>query len=105
MLLVTIAGFVGGPLALLLGVVASFTPGNLTPEFYLKISKYLLQISVAGMGFGLNLKAAVAIGIHIFWITLSFTSFTLVVGNITGLLLNLYGLAFGFGCHPIFILL
>ena len=98
MLFVSFAGFVGGLLALLLGVVASFTLGNSNPEFYSNVSKYLPQVSVVGMGFGMNLKAAVAAGIHGFWITLAFISFTLIVGNIMGRLLNLCGLAFGFGC-------
>ncbi|HUW06764.1 MAG TPA: hypothetical protein VMW01_10940 [Williamwhitmania sp.] len=89
MLFVSIAGFVGGPLALLLGVAASFTMGNPNPVFYSKVSKYLLQVSVVGMGFGMNLRAAIATGIHGFWITLAFISFTLIVGNIMGRLLNL----------------
>lgn len=89
MLFVSFAGLVGGPLALLLGVVASFTLGNSNPEFYSKISKYLLQVSVVGMGFSMNLKAAIATGIHGFWITLAFISFTLVVGSIMGRLIKM----------------
>lgn len=95
MLFVSFAGFVGGPLTLLLGVITSFTWGNSNPEFYSKISKYLLQVSVVGMGFGMNLKVAIASGIHGFWITLAFISFTLIVGSIMGRLLNLCGLGFG----------
>ena len=50
------------PVALLLGLVFSLTLGSPFPKFNSKISKYLLQVSVVGLGFGMNLYDSVKAG-------------------------------------------
>ncbi len=48
--------FISPPLALLLGLVGAFTFGNPFPEQTAKATKLLLQTSVVGLGFGMNLE-------------------------------------------------
>ncbi|MCM1028622.1 MAG: putative sulfate exporter family transporter [Pseudoflavonifractor sp.] len=43
------------PLALLIGLIFAFAVGCPAPKFNKKASKYLLQASVVGLGFGMNL--------------------------------------------------
>jgi uncharacterized integral membrane protein (TIGR00698 family) len=50
------------PVALLLGLVLSLTLGSPFPLFNSKMSKYLLQVSVVGLGFGMNLLDSVRAG-------------------------------------------
>jgi len=47
--------FITAPIALFLGLVFALTLGSPFPRFNKKASKYLLQISVVGLGFGMNL--------------------------------------------------
>ncbi|HSK72784.1 MAG TPA: putative sulfate exporter family transporter [Pyrinomonadaceae bacterium] len=47
--------FVSPPIALALGLLAAFTVGNPFPKQTSKTTKLLLQISVVGLGFGMNL--------------------------------------------------
>lgn len=50
--------YINPPFALFLGLVFAFTLGTPFPKANKKISKYLLQISVVGLGFGMNLYDA-----------------------------------------------
>lgn len=43
------------PMALLIGLIFALTEGCPAPKFNKKMSKYLLQVSVVGLGFGMNL--------------------------------------------------
>ena len=54
--------FVTAPLALFLGLAFALTLGSPFPKFNKKASKYLLQISVVGLGFGMNLLDSVKAG-------------------------------------------
>ena len=54
--------FVSPPFALFLGLVFSLTIGAPFHSFNKKASKYLLQISVVGLGFGMNLLDSVKAG-------------------------------------------
>lgn len=47
--------FVSPAAALFLGLLFAFTSGHPYPKFSKKASKYLLQFSVVGLGFGMNL--------------------------------------------------
>jgi len=47
--------FITAPIALFLGLVLTLTLGIPDPGINKKASKYLLQISVVGLGFGMNL--------------------------------------------------
>jgi len=50
------------PVALFLGLIFALTVGNPFPNFNKKVSKYLLQFSVVGLGFGMNLLDSVKSG-------------------------------------------
>ena len=50
------------PIALFLGLAFALLCGQAHPKFNKKTSKYLLQHSVVGLGFGMNLHAALASG-------------------------------------------
>lgn len=50
------------PVALFLGLTFALVCGQAHPKFNKKMSKYLLQYSVVGLGFGMNLHASLASG-------------------------------------------
>ena len=50
------------PVALFMGLVYALSCGQAHPKFNKKMSKYLLQYSVVGLGFGMNLHAALQSG-------------------------------------------
>lgn len=50
------------PIALFLGLTFALTLGSPFPTFNKKASKYLLQISVVGLGFGMNLHESLKAG-------------------------------------------
>ena len=54
--------FISPPIALFLGLVFALTLGTPFPTFNKKMSKYLLQVSVVGLGFGMNLLDSVKAG-------------------------------------------
>lgn len=54
--------WVSSPLALIIGLVFALVLGKAYPAFNKTMSKKLLQYSVIGLGFGMNLYAAVASG-------------------------------------------
>ena len=56
------SAWVTPPVALFLGLIFALTCGQAHPKFNKKTSKYLLQYSVVGLGFGMNLQSALASG-------------------------------------------
>lgn len=50
------------PVALFLGLAFALLCGQAHPNFNKKVSKYMLQYSVVGLGFGMNMQAALASG-------------------------------------------
>ena len=54
--------FVSPALALFAGIVLALTLGNPFPAFSKKCSKYLLQVAVVGLGFGMNLFESLEAG-------------------------------------------
>ena len=56
------SAWVTPPLALFLGLAFALLCGQAHPKFNKKTSKYLLQYSVVGLGFGMNLQASLASG-------------------------------------------
>ena len=54
--------FVSPPVALFTGLVFAFIFGIPYPKFNKKLSKYLLQASVVGLGFGMNLQKSLQSG-------------------------------------------
>ena len=56
------SAWVTPPVALFLGLAFALLCGQAHPKFNKKISKYLLQYSVVGLGFGMNLQASLPSG-------------------------------------------
>ena len=54
------SAWVTPPVALFLGLIFALTCGQAHPKFNKKTSKYLLQYSVVGLGFGMNLHSALS---------------------------------------------
>ena len=75
---------VSPPFALLLGLVFALTLGTPFPTFNKKMSKYLLQVSVVGLGFGMNLLDSVKAGSD----GMLFTLFSVVSVMLVGIMLG-----------------
>lgn len=69
---------VAAPIALVAGFLFVCLFGNPFHKYMGKLTKYLLQISVVGLGFGMNVHSALSAGKEGFWITI--TSIVLVLG-------------------------
>ena len=84
LLLVSSSGFVSPPVALTLGLIYGLT----LPHAYGKpakiASRYLLQLSVIGLGFGMNLHQVIQAGRSGFLYTMLGISFALLVGMLLG---------------------
>ncbi len=61
-LLVCLLPWITPPIALFLGLIFALTCGQAFPKFNKKASKYLLQASVVGLGFNMNLHEALKSG-------------------------------------------
>ena len=72
------------PLALGLGLALALTLGNSFPEFTSRCSKWLLQISVVGLGFGMSLPDVLHAGRSGFLYTLVGISFAIACGLLLG---------------------
>lgn len=75
---------VGPPLALLLGIGFSLLLGNPWPQKSAAASKIVLQLSVVGLGFGLNLGQVLRTGESSFLYSIVGISFTLAAGYLLG---------------------
>ena len=88
LLLVSASGFVSPPVALAMGLAF----GLILPHPYgreaKKYSKFLLQASVVGLGFGMNLHQVIQAGRSGFIYTMLGISFALLVGMGLGALLG-----------------
>lgn len=71
-------------IALFLGLIFAFVFGTPCPKFNKKLSKYLLQISVVGLGFGMNLVESLKSGAD----GMLFTVVSVVVVMIAGIMLG-----------------
>ena len=81
--------YVSPPIALLLGFIFSQTVKNPFAKYNNKITKYLLQFSVVGLGFGMNLFEAAEAGKQGLVFTVSSILVTLVLGLILGKIFSL----------------
>lgn len=61
-ILLCISAFLSPALALLVGILMALICGNPYPKFAKKASKKALQVSVVGLGFGMNLYESLAAG-------------------------------------------
>ncbi|MBC9930433.1 YeiH family protein [Chitinophaga qingshengii] len=85
----TLLPVVQPPVALLLGLALAQTTGNPFAHITPKITHWLLQLSVIGLGFGMNAHAALQAGKTGFLFTVISIAGTLLLGVISGRLLKI----------------
>ena len=78
------ASWVTPPVALFLGLAFALLCGQAYPAFNKKVSKKLLQYSVVGLGFGMNLHASLASGKEGMMFTIISVVGTMVMGMLIG---------------------
>lgn len=79
-----VSSWVTPPVALFLGLAFALLCGQAHPKFNKKTSKYLLQYSVVGLGFGMNLQSALVSGKEGMEFTIISVIGTLVIGWLIG---------------------
>lgn len=72
------------PVSLFLGLAFALICGQAHPKFNKKVSKYLLQYSVVGLGFGMNLQASLASGKDGMEFTILSVVGTMIIGMLIG---------------------
>ena len=87
-LLFVVSLFITPAIALFLGILLSLTIGNPFPKLAKKASKYMLQISVVGLGFGMNLHESLQAGREGMIFTIISVIGVMVLGVFLGKLLN-----------------
>ena len=88
-LAVAASGFVSPPMALSLGLFFGFTFAHPFDRSAKKLSRHLLQASVVGLGFGMNLHDVIRAGRSGFVYTVLGLSFAMLVGMGLGALLGM----------------
>ena len=86
--LATLSGFVTPPVALAAGLAFALTLGNPLPAQSQRTAKLLLQASVVGLGFGMNLATVWDAGRTGFAFTVATIAGTLLLGTLLGRLLR-----------------
>ena len=79
-----LASWVTPPVALFLGLAFALLCGQAYPKFNKKVSKNLLQYSVVGLGFGMNLQASLASGKEGMMFTIISVVGTMILGMLIG---------------------
>lgn len=79
-----VSSWVTPPVALFLGLAFALLCGQAHPKFNKKVSKYLLQYSVVGLGFGMNIQAALVSGKEGMEFTIISVVGTMLIGWILG---------------------
>ena len=79
-----LASWVTPPVALFLGLAFALLCGQAYPKFNKKVSKKLLQYSVVGLGFGMNLQASLASGREGMMFTIISVVGTMIIGMLIG---------------------
>lgn len=77
-------GVVSSPVALMLGIIFALTFGSAYEKFTKLMSKKMLQYSVIGLGFGMNVNAAIASGSEGMLFTIISVFGTLALGYVFG---------------------
>ena len=78
------SAWVTPPVALFAGLAFALSLGQAYPSFNKKVSKYLLQYSVVGLGFGMNLQESLASGKEGMEFTVISVVGTMLVGMLLG---------------------
>ena len=78
------SSWVTPPVALFLGLAFALLCGQAYPKFNKKVSKKLLQYSVVGLGFGMNLHASLASGKEGMMFTIISVIGTMIIGMFIG---------------------
>jgi uncharacterized integral membrane protein (TIGR00698 family) len=87
-LILAASGFLSPPFALAMGIIYGFTfihPYHLDAK---RLSKLLLQVSVIGLGFGMDLQQVLRVGRSGFLYTAASISFAMLLGWVLGKTLN-----------------
>lgn len=87
--LLSLLSYITAPVALLAGIVVALVVGNPNHSHSHKLSKEILQWSIVGMGFGINLTHAAAAGVEGLMVTAISIVATLAIGYIIGRKLKL----------------
>ncbi len=87
-LLFCVSPYASPPLALALGLALALSVGNSYKTYTSKASKLILQISVVGLGFKMNIATVMTMGIDSFWLTFISIFGILLLGIGTGKLLK-----------------
>ncbi|NNM95982.1 MAG: putative sulfate exporter family transporter [Bacteroidia bacterium] len=80
--------FIGTPEALLIGLILALTVANPYRETVKTLTHVLLQASVVGLGFGMNMMQAATAGKQGIWFTIFSIFSTLIIGFLAGRLLK-----------------
>ncbi len=89
LLLICASSFINPPMALLLGLLATQTIGHPFIQFNQKVTNFLLQLSVVGLGFGMNVFSAIHAGKEGFLFTVFSIAITLTAGLLFGYILKI----------------
>ena len=84
LIVVCLSGFISPPIALLLGLIVANISGNPFLDFNHKAINILFQVSVVGLGFGMNVNSALAAGKTGFFFTIASIITTLLLGTFLG---------------------
>jgi uncharacterized membrane protein YadS len=85
-LIVAASSLVSPPIALSIGLAFGLLFPHPYPAHSRSLSKVLLQASVVGLGFGMNLQEVIRAGRNGFTYTLLSISFALIAGTVLGAL-------------------
>lgn len=89
LILFCLTSFVTPPIALLLGLIVANFSGHPFLSLNHKATNILLQISVVGLGFGMNVSSAFSAGKEGFFFTIASILSTLILGKFLGKWLNI----------------
>jgi uncharacterized integral membrane protein (TIGR00698 family) len=87
--LLTALPWVSSPAALIAGFAFSFLFGNPLPKLTSKAGKFLLKLSVIGLGFGVNFVEVLEVGRSSLLLTLLSITATIVLGELLGRFLRI----------------
>lgn len=86
---ITLLPVVPAPVALLLGIAIAQTTGNPFTAVTPRLTHWLLQFAIIGMGFGMDVHSALRAGKEGFWFTIAAIAGTLLTGAVMGRLLGI----------------